>query len=141
MEEIVEAFGAPQRFRATLLTAFAAIAFLLAVFGINGFMAFSVARRTREIGVRMSLGAESRSILLMFLSEAGRLTFAGAAIGLLGAWALNRLIAGYVFGVRPSNMIALACVALLLVGGALGACLLPAYRASRTDPMAALRYE
>jgi predicted permease len=123
------------------LIAFAGVGLLLAVVGIYGVLAYSVARRTREIGIRMAVGAERSHVLFMVMKEGTRLIVAGLAIGLLAAFGLTRLLRSQLFEVHPSDPMALGGATLLLFVVALVACYLPARRATRINPMTALRYE
>ena len=140
-EEVVARSIASQRFSLILLGAFAGLALLLAGIGIYGVLSYLVGQRTREIGVRMALGAQRLDVLRMVLGHGARMTMVGAAIGLVAALALTRLMASMLFGVRPTDPVTFAAVAVLLCGIALFACYLPARRAAKVDPMVALRYE
>jgi predicted permease len=140
-EEVVAHSIASQRFSLILLGAFAGLALLLAGIGIYGVLSYLVGQRTREIGVRMALGAQRLDVLRMVLGDGARITMVGAAIGLVAALALTRLMASMLYGVRPTDPVTFAAVAVLLCGIALFACYLPARRAAKIDPMAALRYE
>jgi putative ABC transport system permease protein len=130
-----------RRVSSVLLGAFSALALLLAGLGIYGVMAFSVAQRTHEIGVRMALGAQPGSVLKLIMGHGMRIVIAGMAIGLAGALALSRVVASLLFGVKPTDGITFIVTSLLLVFIALVACYIPARRAVRVDPMVALRYE
>jgi putative ABC transport system permease protein len=132
---------ARQRFAAVMLTAFAGFAALLAAVGIYGVMSYLVAQGTRDIGVRMALGAEKRSILGMVFRQGAMLTAAGIVIGLAGALAVTRLMASLLFGVSASDAATFSMVALLLAGVAMSASYVPARRATHVDPMIALRDE
>jgi predicted permease len=140
-EEVVAQSIASQRFSLALLSAFAGIALLLASIGIYGVLSYLVGQRTREIGVRMALGAQRLDVLRMVLGDGARMTLMGAAIGLVAALALTRFMASILFGVRPTDPATFVVVAVLLCGIALFACYLPARRAAKVDPMVALRYE
>jgi ABC-type antimicrobial peptide transport system permease subunit len=114
---------------------------LLANAGIFGVIAYSMNRRTREIGVRIALGARSGQVLGMILSQGARMIFIGVAIGIGGALAVTRMAKSPLFGVTATDPLTFAGVTLVLVGSALLACYIPARRATRVDPMIALRYE
>jgi putative ABC transport system permease protein len=141
MPEFLSASVATPRFSTTLLSIFAAVALVLTVVGLYGVMSYSVAQRTNEIGIRLALGAQPRDVLLMIVKQGSRLILFGLAIGLLGAYALTRLIASLLFGVTAKDPLTFAAVALLLALIALLACYVPALRATRVDPMEALRCE
>jgi putative ABC transport system permease protein len=141
MSETVAGSLAERRFSMQVVALFALTALLLAALGIYGVMSFLVRERTREIGIRLALGAERRSIQRMIVREGLALAVAGAAAGLVGAVIASRLMAGLLFGVTPTDPPTLTGVALLLVAVALLACYVPARRAVRVDPLIALRYE
>jgi putative ABC transport system permease protein len=130
-----------QRMVMALLVAFAGLAALLSALGIYSVLAYLVSRRTHEIGLRRALGARSVHVFGMVLNEGIRMTLLGVIIGLLVALALTRLMASLLFGVRPTDPMTFAAVALLLAAIAFLACLVPAHRALKVDPMVALRYE
>jgi ABC-type antimicrobial peptide transport system permease subunit len=132
---------APQRFHTRLLTTFAVIALLLAGVGIFGLMHYSVARRTQEIGIRTALGASAGQILRDVLAEGLKLAALGVAIGIAGAVALFRGFSALLYETSPTDPIALIGAAAVLIAVALLACFLPARRASRIDPLVALRTE
>ncbi len=132
---------AKPRFYLMLLAAFAGTGLILAAIGIYGVISYTVARRTREFGIRMALGAERRDILRLVLAVGTRLTIMGTVIGLAGATAATRLISSLLYGVRPGDPLTFACVLVLLAGVALGACYLAARKATLVDPNVALRCE
>jgi len=141
MTDVIGRTTAPRRFSALLLGAFAAIALLLATLGIYSVISYSITLRTQEIGIRMALGARRPAILLMVLRSGIALTLIGAAIGLAGALALTRWMSSMLFGVSPSDPLTYAVVLFVALGAALLACSVPARRATRVDPLVALRYE
>jgi putative ABC transport system permease protein len=120
---------------------FAGLSLVLAVIGIYGVMAYSVNQRTRELGIRMALGASRGDVVRLVVVQGLRLTLVGVIVGLLASFAASRLIASLLFDVSPTDAVTFLAVPLLLAGAALGASYLPALRATRIDPMVALRYE
>jgi ABC-type antimicrobial peptide transport system permease subunit len=140
-EAVVARSIASQRFSVSLLGVFAGLAVLLASVGIYGVLSYLVGQRTQEIGVRMALGAERLDVLRLILGDGARMTLAGVGIGIVAALGLTQVMAKMLFGVRPTDPITFAAVAVLLCGIALFACYIPARRAMRVDPMVALRYE
>lgn len=141
MDRVVADSIAAKRFAMTLLAAFAGIAVLLAAIGIYGVLSYLVSQRTREIGVRMALGARPLDVLRMVLADGARMTIAGVGIGLLAAIGLTQLMSSMLFGVKPTDPLTFAAVAFLLGAVTLLACFVPAQRATRIDPIVALRYE
>ena len=141
MDEAVAASVAQPRFRMLLLALFAIAATLIATCGIYGLMAYAVTQRRREIGVRMALGAERRDVLRLVLARALRIVAAGVILGLAGAFAVTRVLQTFLFGVTPTDPIAFTVVTLLLMTVGMTAAWLPARRATRIDPVAALRAE
>ncbi len=139
LEQLVAASVAQRRLVLAVLAFFAASAVLLSGVGLYGVVACTVSQRTREIGIRMAVGAPRRAVLALFLRQGARLTALGIALGLLGAVALTRLLASQLFGVEPTDPLTLTLVALLLLLVALGASFLPARRAAAVDPINALR--
>jgi putative ABC transport system permease protein len=140
-QQVYSASLGSRRFNLILIAFFGTVALLLATAGIFGVMAYSVSRRTREIGVRVALGARSRDVLTMILGQGLRTIAIGLAIGLAGALALTRTMASLLFGVTATDPLTFAVVIALLVAAALLACYIPARRATKVDPMVALRYE
>jgi putative ABC transport system permease protein len=141
MEQLVAANLAQPRFSAVLLNWLSALALLLAGVGIYGVLALSVTERKGEFGIRMALGARAADILKLVIGQGMRLVLAGLAFGLIAAFALTRLIAKLLFGVSATDPLTLAGVASLLLLIALAACWAPARRATKTDPITALRHE
>ncbi|MGE5054494.1 MAG: ABC transporter permease [Acidobacteriota bacterium] len=140
-QQVYSASLGSRRFNLILIAFFGIVALLLATTGVFGVMAYSVSRRTREIGVRVALGARSRDVLTMILSQGMRTILIGLAIGLLGSLALTRTMASLLFGVTATDPLTFAAVIALLIAAALLACYIPARRATKVDPMVALRYE
>jgi putative ABC transport system permease protein len=141
LEEVVSASVVQRRFQAMLLLLFAGVALALAVVGVYGVISYAVAQRTPEIGLRLALGAQRRDILSLTLARAFRPILAGLAAGFAGALAASRLLTSLLFEVKPFDPATFALVGMLLAMAALSACLIPARRATRVDPMVALRYE
>ncbi len=132
---------APRRFNLLLLGTFAVSAVLLALIGIYGVMSYAVTQRTHEIGVRVALGARRAAIVRMVVRQGMSVALAGIAAGVAAALGLTRLMATMLFDVRPNDPLIFAAVATILTAAALAACCVPAIRASRVDPLVALRYE
>jgi putative ABC transport system permease protein len=141
MEEWLSITAAQPRLNAQLLAVFAAVALLIAAIGIYGVLAYSVTQRTREIGLRMALGAQPEGVLRLVVGEGMLVALAGVAIGLLASLALSRTLSSLLFEVPPRDPATFAAVAVMLLLVALVACVMPARRASRVDPMIALREE
>jgi putative ABC transport system permease protein len=141
MNEILEKSLGAYRFPTMLLLAFSFLALTLAAVGISGVVSFSVSQRTREIGVRMALGAGKGDVLRLMLGRNMGAALLGVGIGLAGSFALTRFLTGLLFEVKPMDPFVLAAVAAILVVVALVACYLPARRATKVDPVIALRYE
>lgn len=141
MEDNIAATAAQPRFRTLLLSVFAALALILAAVGVYGVMSYSVTQRTNEIGIRMTLGAQSRDVFRIIVGHGLRLALAGIAVGFLAAVALTRVLGSFLYAVSPLDPLTLAAVAVLLGAIGFAASYLPARRATRVDPMVALRYE
>ena len=141
MEAITKASIADVRFRALLLTVFGLVALVLAAVGVYGVISYTVTQRTHEIGVRMALGAQLRDVRNLVIKSGLRLAVAGTAVGLAGAFALTRLMSSLLFGLAPTDTRTFLTVPIVLVLVALIACYIPARRATKVDPLVALRYE
>ena len=141
MSDIVSESAKSRRWTMALLTVFAGLALLLALIGIYGVMSWLVAQRTREIGIRMALGAGRRDVLGMMIGYGIRLSGLGLVVGIGGALALRRVLAGLVFEVSTADPLIYAAVAVLMVAVSLLACYVPARRAARVDTLIALRWE
>ncbi len=141
MDELMTASVAPPRFRTILVSMFAVVGLLLSAIGIYGVMAYAVTERTHELGVRIALGADRGDVLRIVLGEAAWLAACGVTLGIAGALGATRLIQALLFGVTPTDALTFAAIAMLLTATALVASYVPARRATRVDPMVALRYE
>jgi len=141
LDSLLSESVATPRFRTLLLGLFAALALILATVGIYGVMSYSVIQGTHEIGIRMALGANVTDVLQLILKNGMRLALAGVAIGLVGAFALTRLMSTLLFGVEPTDAVTFTLVSAGLIGIAMFACYVPARRATKVDPLVALRYE
>ena len=141
MNEVIAESLAQRRFAMILLGAFAAAALLLASLGIYGVISYLVGQRTHEIGIRVALGASRAQILKLVLGHGLKMTLAGVALGLVAAFGLMRLIRTMLYGVGPNDVATFAIVAVLLTVIALLACYIPARRATKVDPLVALRNE
>jgi putative ABC transport system permease protein len=141
MDEMLDKTVSGRRFLVLLMQLFAGLSLALAAVGVYGVMAYSVAQRTREIGVRIALGACRGDVLRLVVGEGARLVLVGIALGLLAAYALSSLMSSMLFGVSATDPAVYAGIALLLLGVALAACWVPALRATRVDPLIALRAE
>jgi putative ABC transport system permease protein len=141
MNEVVSESASEDRMNALLLGTFGLIALLLAAVGIFGVLSYLVTQKTREIGIRMALGARPSGVLRMVVGEGMKLTAAGMAIGLAAAFGVTRWMNSLLYGVKASDVLTFSGVAVLLAGVAFLACWLPARRATRVDPLVALRHE
>jgi ABC-type antimicrobial peptide transport system permease subunit len=141
MEQTISRSTAPENFNMLVLTIFACAALLLAAIGIYGLMAYSVVQRTQEIGIRLALGAGAGSVRNMVVFQGLRLAVIGVAVGLAAAFGLTKIISSMLFGVKAWDPLVLSTVPIVLIAVALVAVWLPALRASRVDPIHALRYE
>jgi putative ABC transport system permease protein len=141
MQQLVTESVSGQTFNAALIGTFALLALALASMGMYGVMAYHVAARTREIGVRMALGSQAGAIIRLIVGQGLKLTLSGIALGLIGALALTRFLKGLLFGVGVTDPLTFASVAIVLLGAALLACWIPARRATKVDPLIALRCE
>ena len=141
IDELIGASVGTRRFALMILILFAGLALVLAVSGIYSVISYSVTQRTQEIGIRMALGARGGDVLRLVLGQFMRLTVIGVALGLVAAYVLTRLMTSLLFGVTPTDITTFVLVSIGLSLVALIACLIPARRATRVDPLVALRYE
>jgi len=141
MDQWLSNSAAQPRLNTALLTSFATVALLIAAIGIYGVLAYSVNQRTREIGLRMALGATPRSVLHLIVGQGMKVVLIGVAVGLAGGLALGRAVSSLVFGVPVRDPATFSIVAVVLTAVAFAACIIPARRAARVDPMVALREE
>jgi putative ABC transport system permease protein len=141
MDQVLAAAISRERFQMLLLSLFAALALVLACVGLYGVISYAVAQRTHEIGVRMALGAQPRDVLALVVRQGMALTFAGLLLGIVGGLAVTRVMNDLLFGVTTTDAVTFMSVAGLLVVVAFLACYVPARRATKVDPLIALRYE
>ncbi len=141
LNQVIEESLSSERFSTTLLSLFAFLAICLASVGVYGVVAYTVLQRTHEIGVRMALGAQRTDIMKLVLGQGTRLALAGVILGLIGAFASTRLMSSLLFGVSVRDPLTFALVSVVLIGVTLLACYIPARRATKVDPLEALRYE
>jgi len=141
MDQLVSESTAMRRLQTFLPSVFAGVALLLSLVGLYALLAYSVRQRTAEIGVRMALGAGKSDVIRLVVGQGASLAFAGIAIGLVTAWGFTRLLASLLFEVKATDAITFVSVPIVFCMVALAGCYVPARRATRVDPMVALRYE
>jgi ABC-type antimicrobial peptide transport system permease subunit len=141
MDQLLSGSLSRSRFTMLVLGVFAALALVLACVGIYGVIAYSVTQRTQEFGIRMALGANRHDVFRLVLGQGTRLTLLGIGLGIVAALIVTRLMATLLYGISATDPLTFAAVALLLALVALAACYIPARRATRVDPIVALRYE
>jgi len=141
MDQLLDESLVQQRFRTWLSSGFAALALLLSAIGIYALISYSVSQRTREIGVRVALGAQRSSVFGMVLKEGLRLILFGLLLGWLGAFSATRVISSLLYSTSPTDTVSFMATSLVLIAVTLLACYIPARRAAKVDPMVALRYE
>jgi ABC-type antimicrobial peptide transport system permease subunit len=139
MNEVIADSLARRRFAMILLNAFAVVALVLSSIGLYGVISYLVGQHTHELGVRLALGAQRRDVLLLVLSQGMKMTLGGVALGLLAALGLTRMLAQLLYGVSATDPATFTGIALLLVAVAIAACIVPAWRATKVDPLVALR--
>jgi len=141
MNDVIAGSLATRRFSMILLSAFAGAALLLASIGLYGVISYLVGQRTHELGIRRAMGAQRSNVLGLVLNHGLKMVFAGVALGILGALSLTRLLGNLLYGVEATDIATFTTVALLLTAVALLACLVPAWRATKVDPLTALSHE
>ncbi len=141
LEDYISDSVAPRKFNLRVLTIFSVVALLLAATGIYGIVSYTVSQRTPEIGIRLALGAGRTNVFRLILGQGLRVVFFGVALGLVGAFAMTRVIRSLLFGVTPNDALTFVLVSLLMIFVALIACSVPARRATKVDPLVALRNE
>ena len=141
MTQVVSGSITEQRFTTTMMTSFAALALLLTTVGLYGVLSYQVSQRTQEIGIRVALGAQSNDVVKLFARQGLGLTLIGVAIGLVAALMLVRFVSSMLFEISATDLSTFALIPVLLVAVSMIACLIPALRATRVDPMIALRYD